>query len=153
MALMDDPRRRSLALGEDSARQLASALGTDASAIDAGGTVVSVRSDNDNRRDFHVSSGGPAVLLVRIANFPGWTATVNRTPVATYRALEALIAIPVPAGESTVVLRFRPTTFAVSLALAYMMFILACGLAAWFSLRRSAAVSSRWQRTPDSIAA
>jgi len=54
-----------------------------------------------------VRSGGPQLATVAVGWSPKWHATVNGTPVRLERSQEGLILLPVPAGASTVVLRFQ----------------------------------------------
>ena len=50
----------------------------------------------------------PAFLLLTDAYYPGWTASVNGEPTAVRRADVMFRAVPMPAGESTVVFEYRP---------------------------------------------
>jgi uncharacterized membrane protein YfhO len=48
---------------------------------------------------------------------PGWTATVNRTPVLVGVFEGALLSVEVPAGESLVDFRYAPRTLGAGAAL------------------------------------
>jgi hypothetical protein len=55
-----------------------------------------------------VSTDSPALLLLSETHYPGWAATVDGRPVPILRANYVLRAVPVPAGNHTVELIFRP---------------------------------------------
>ena len=58
--------------------------------------------------DFQVEAAQPAVLVVRESFSPGWRATVNGRDVPVVRAYDHYQSVAVPAGRSTVHLRYRP---------------------------------------------
>lgn len=62
-----------------------------------------------------VTSARPALLETPRMSIPGYSATVNGMPVPVGRSLEGLVEIPVPAGNSRVVLLF-PGTVALRVA-------------------------------------
>lgn len=47
------------------------------------------------------------LLVIAETWYPGWSATVNDAAVPLHRANLAFMAVAVPAGESTVVLRYE----------------------------------------------
>jgi hypothetical protein len=55
---------------------------------------------------FEVVSDQPAFLVVASSYYPGWAATVNGQPAAIHRANFVTMGVFVPAGSSTVTLRF-----------------------------------------------
>jgi uncharacterized membrane protein YfhO len=55
---------------------------------------------------FEVISDQPAFLVVASSYYPGWAATVNGQPAAIHRANFVTMGVFVPAGSSTVTLRF-----------------------------------------------
>ena len=59
----------------------------------------------------HVSTPTSALLIFSEPHYPGWQATVNGQPTPILRANYILRAVPLPAGEHTVELIFRPTSF------------------------------------------
>jgi hypothetical protein len=59
----------------------------------------------------HVSTPIPALLILSETYYPGWQAGVDGQPAPLLRADYILRAVPVPAGEHTVELRFRPFSF------------------------------------------
>ena len=56
-----------------------------------------------------VNSNAPAWLLLTDAWYPGWVASVNDAPVTVERANLMFRALPLPAGDSEVTLRYRPS--------------------------------------------
>jgi len=58
-----------------------------------------------------VNTSKPALLVCGDTWFPGWRATVAETPAPVLRAYGALRAVPVPEGESRVVLEYRPRSY------------------------------------------
>jgi hypothetical protein len=105
-----DPRRETVILG----------------AAPAGGGEGTVRHAGGA---FKVSAGGPAFLVVADADYPGWEADVDGRPVPVLRADVAFRAVAVPAGESTVVFRFRPESARVGIAGSAVFLALALGYA------------------------
>jgi hypothetical protein len=73
----------------------------------ASGSVVSSLEAPD-RLAFAAEADRATVLVVRDAFAAGWTATVNGAPAPLLRADGRHRAIPIPAGRSHVVLRYRP---------------------------------------------
>ena len=61
----------------------------------------------------HLTTPAPALLVLSETYYPGWQATLDGQPVPLLRADYVLRAVPVPAGEHTVELIFRPLTFTV----------------------------------------
>jgi hypothetical protein len=55
-----------------------------------------------------VQATRPGFLFLADQYFPGWTAEVNGAPREILRADHAFRLVEVPAGESTVVFRYRP---------------------------------------------
>ena len=49
------------------------------------------------------------VLVVNARHYPGWTVRVNGDPASVLRASGVFRAVAVPAGESVVEMKFRPT--------------------------------------------
>lgn len=60
------------------------------------------------RMELQVEAEADAYLIVSDAYFPGWKASVNAVSVPVYRANVMFRAVPVPAGESRVILEFVP---------------------------------------------
>lgn len=67
---------------------------------------VTTRMLSDTALDIRVNATRPAALFVAIPHDRGWQAEVDGRQVATVRAQYGLTALPVPAGESVVELRY-----------------------------------------------
>jgi hypothetical protein len=87
-----------------------------------------------------VTNSCPGLMVLSDEYFPGWSATVNGHHAAVYPTDVALRGVPVPAGSSTVVLRYRPAPFRKGLIL------FAIGLVALAVLAVTGLQSSRWWR-------
>ncbi|MCA9606194.1 MAG: hypothetical protein KC619_11395, partial [Myxococcales bacterium] len=57
---------------------------------------------------FAIDAPEDGVVVVNEAFYPGWEATVDERPVPVFRANALVRAVPVPAGEHVVAMRFRP---------------------------------------------
>ncbi len=73
--------------------------------------------------------GEPAIVVLTDAYFPGWQATVDGEPAALLRANLNFRAVPVPAGEHEIEMRYRPASLRRGLGLALVAAV-AC-VAAW----------------------
>lgn len=60
-------------------------------------------------------AAGAGWLFFSEGYMPGWTATVNGTKTAVVRASGPFFAVPVPAGQSSVIVSYRPRSFLVGL--------------------------------------
>ncbi len=90
-------------------------------------------------------AGAPATtLVVSQTAFPGWSAKVDGTHVAVETYNDALQAVSIPAGASTVELAFRPENWTLWLAVS------AAGAAIWTAMLAVVAVP-RFQRLEDLI--
>ena len=79
--------------------------------------VVRVSLGRD-RVDAVVRTDRDAVVVASVANYPGWSATVDGEGVEIVTADAAFMGIPVPAGEHVVTLRFSPRHLGSGLLLA-----------------------------------
>jgi hypothetical protein len=77
--------------------------------------------------DLVVHAGDAALLLVRHSWVPGWSARVDGRPVAVEQAAGLYFALPVPAGEHAVTLRYRTPWLGtgVGVAVAWVLLVLA----------------------------
>ncbi len=84
------------------------------------------------------TSATPAILSVSLVYYPGWQATVDGQAAPLLRADTALTAIPVPAGDHTVQLVYRPQSYTIGamISILTLLVIGVLGLAATF--RRTA---------------
>ncbi len=118
---MADPNfdRWSIALLEERVSESANLrideLTNDAPADDAtrNSQHVSLVTRHSSLVTYQISTPAPALLLLSEPDYPGWQATVDGQPAPVLRADYVLRAVPVPAGEHTVELRFRPLSFTV----------------------------------------
>ena len=62
-------------------------------------------------------SDAPGLLMLSEVHYPAWHAYVDGEPVAVRRADHLLRAVPIPAGEHTVELRYESTSLRVGLAI------------------------------------
>jgi len=74
---------------------------------------------------FEVKSRKPAFLVISSSYYPGWTANVNGQPARIYRTNYVGMGVPVPGGQSEVVLRFVTPGF----RLAVFTTVISLGLA------------------------
>lgn len=80
---------------------------------------------SDTRIEIDVNANSEAYLILNDAYYPGWKATVNGEPVPVYRANVMFRAVPVPAGESTVVFTFEPDLWRTALMIGGVLWLLA----------------------------
>lgn len=67
---------------------------------------------HNNAVTIHVETEQPGMLVLSEAWFPGWNAYLNGTQTPVYRTDFSLRGVFVPAGTTTVTLRFAPASFA-----------------------------------------
>jgi len=80
-------------------------------------SIITYPSDATPPLTYHITSPTPALLILSEPYYPGWQATVNGEVVPIVQANYLLRAIPVPAGESTITLTFRPLSFTIGLVI------------------------------------
>lgn len=71
-----------------------------------------ITSYHNNALTLHVETERPGMLVVSEAWFPGWNAYVNGVQTPVYRTDFSLRGIFMPAGATTVDLRYEPASFA-----------------------------------------
>ena len=87
-------------------------LAPPAAAAPATGTnVAEFISNRPKHVEVRTASAAPGVLLFNDKFDPGWKAWVDGQPVNILRANFFCRAVPVPAGEHQVTMRFQPSTF------------------------------------------
>jgi hypothetical protein len=79
------------------------------------------------RVDMTVEADRPTVVVWRESHAPGWSARVNEVPTRVLRADGRHCGVPIPAGMSRVVLRYRPPHLDAALAVTAL-----CAMAAAF---------------------
>ena len=113
--------------GDAEARALDESTGGQAEIIRYDETLVRLRTESD----------APGYLVLKDAFYPGWQATVNDAPAPIYRANLLFRAIPVPAGESAVVLRFEPTLWRAALYIGIALWIIAVLTLIWLRAKEA----------------
>jgi hypothetical protein len=77
--------------------------------IPEGGTTVNFQSYTPTRVEIEAQSlSEDNVLVLQDSYYPGWTATVNESPVTVYRANVNFRAVPLPTGTSRVIFEYNP---------------------------------------------
>ena len=74
-------------------------------------THVDIVKARTTRYDLRIQSSGRSLVRSSIPLWPGWRVTVNGKSVTPLRANGAFIAFPVPAGASSVIVRYLPLPF------------------------------------------
>jgi hypothetical protein len=92
------------------------------------GATATVTAMTYNTRRLRVSTPRPALLFVRDAFSPYWTAAVNGQPASIGRAFHNFKAVLVPSGESEVLFVFSPRGVALSLLAAYLALLGSAGV-------------------------
>jgi hypothetical protein len=96
--------------------------------------TVTWQSRTPNELVLSVSTERPALLVVADNWFPAWHATVDGEEAPVLRAYHTLRAVPVPAGEHEVVMRYRSSVVGASLWLSLALIVSlvgAVGVQAW----------------------
>lgn len=70
-----------------------------------------------NRIELSAATGARGLLVLSEVYYPGWNAYVDGERVPIHRANHLLRAVPLPAGEHTVELRYEPWTLRVGIAI------------------------------------
>ena len=81
---------------------------------------------SDHELKIEVDAAAAAMVTIAQAASPGWRAEVNGKPVPLWRANHAFQAVEVPAGHSSVTLRYSERTWLWGLALT----LASCGVCA-----------------------
>jgi hypothetical protein len=94
------------------------------------GAVVDF-SDRSEEVRVRVRAREPGFLFLADQYYPGWEATVNGVPAPLLRANYVLRAVRVPAGDSEVVFRYRPRSWAWGWRLSLVSLALVAAGLAW----------------------
>ena len=105
-------------------------------ALEASGQV-DILAYSDTGVSLSVSAPQAAYLILSDAWYPGWRATVNGDPTPIQRANLIFRALPVPAGESSVIFSFEPRLWRTALYI---------GCALWL-ITLLAALKPAWARS------
>jgi hypothetical protein len=76
----------------------------------------------------------PGWLVLSDTHYPGWEATVNGSPIPISQANGCVRALPLDAGQSAVVLHYRPRPLYLGALISIVSAVLLAG--AWIALRR-----------------
>jgi hypothetical protein len=87
---------------------------------DASADRALVKTYEADRISLRTSTGAPGLLMLSEAFYPAWKAYIDGRPVPLYVADHLLRAIPVPAGEHTVELRYESWTLRVGTAVSLL---------------------------------
>lgn len=90
---------------------------------------VSVTSWQPEQIEVRTVSVSPSLLVLSEVNYPGWRAFVDGKPAQVLTADYVLRAVPLPAGEHTVLLVYRPWTWPVGAAISLISLISLLSLA------------------------
>ncbi|MBE7551893.1 MAG: YfhO family protein [Anaerolineales bacterium] len=96
---------------------------------------VSRITSHASRFTLHVAANSPTLLILSEVDYPGWQATVDGQSAPILRAYYTLRAVPVPAGEHTVELTFRPFSFTIG-AIVTILSIVVIGIALFLTWRK-----------------
>jgi hypothetical protein len=84
--------------------------GLEASSQNSQPAEVAFESYGANNLELSVNTGGPGLLVLSEVDYPGWRARVNGSTARIYRANGILRGVVVPAGKSSVTLRYIPAS-------------------------------------------
>lgn len=110
----------------------------------AGSGEVVIEDYGPNRIRLMTRSPHAAILVLAENYSPGWTATVNHEPTEVYIANYAFRAVEVPAGQATVIFRYRPPGLAAGILIsaASLLAIMIMIVAAVFREKRRPVVET-----------
>lgn len=86
----------------------------------AGATPVALTETGPSSFRADIAARGPAVLRVRLADVPGWHATIDGRPLRLSRFAGLMLQARVPAGRHVVALGYGPATFGIGVVLAVL---------------------------------
>jgi len=78
---------------------------------------TSVTSYEDDRIQLKTNTGAPGLLMLSEMYYPAWKAYVDGRPVSLYKGDYMLRAVPVPAGDHTVELRYESSSLGTGIAI------------------------------------
>jgi hypothetical protein len=97
---------------------------------------ASVTRYEADRIRLRTSAGASGLLMLSEAYYPAWKAYVDGRPVPLYVADHVLRAVPVPAGEHTVDLRYESSPLRIGLAISLISYLALIALAVAGTQRR-----------------
>ncbi|MBA2715128.1 MAG: YfhO family protein [Rubrobacteraceae bacterium] len=95
---------------------------------DASADRAVVETYKADRIGLRTSTGAPGLLMLSETFYPAWKAYVDGRPVPLYVADHVLRAVPVPAGEHTVELRYESWSLRIGLAVSLTSYLLLIAL-------------------------
>ncbi|HEX6839828.1 MAG TPA: YfhO family protein, partial [Polyangia bacterium] len=99
-----------------------------AAAHDAHATgACTLVDDRVERLTLRCRASAASYAVVADAYFPGWSATVDGAPAPLLRANLAMRAVPLPPGDHTVELRYRPAHLAAGAVVSLLALLVAVG--------------------------
>lgn len=93
-------------------------------------------TDVPNRIEVHTSTDAAGLLVLSEIAYPAWQAYVDGQPVRQYIADGTLRAVPVPAGEHLVALRFESETLRIGLIISSAALLVLCSVTLVCALER-----------------
>jgi len=117
-------------------------------AIDAGGAEVPVTWSSPSKVQLTTNASSARVLRLRVADLPGWHATIDGHPLTLSPYLSMMFQAHIPPGRHVIELTYWPTRFTEGLVIAVLaaMGLLIAGAVVW---RRSLAVRNASDIPPD----
>ncbi|MGH3148194.1 MAG: YfhO family protein [Rubrobacter sp.] len=113
---------------------------------DPAGDQASVTSYEANTIKLQTSTGAKGLLVLSEVYYPAWKAYVDGEPVSLFTANQLLRAVPVPAGEHTVELRYESWTLRLGVAISLLTGVALAALVV-VRIRRPAPDGLPYQRT------
>jgi uncharacterized membrane protein YfhO len=97
-----------------------------------------VKTYEADRIQLETATGAPGLIMLSETYYPAWKAYVDGRPVPIYVADHVLRAVPVPAGEHTVELRYESWSLRVGLVVSLISYLVFIALAVAGTRRKSA---------------
>lgn len=94
------------------------------------GSLVTI-AERPMRRQYQVSSEGPAYLVMASTWYPGWSVRVDGEPATLYRANLAFQAVYIPAGGADVVVSYTPQRSGITIIVSVVSLLGTLMLVAW----------------------
>ena len=107
------------------------------------GQSVAYKDISADHAELRVQTDRPAILLFNDSFDAGWKAKVNGQPQKVMSANYNFMAIPIPAGDSNVVLEYKPFAFQVgAVCAAASLIVMVLAFAVYLVRRRQAGRTS-----------
>jgi len=103
---------------------------------DASDDLASVTSYEDDRISIRTSTDAAGLLVLSEVYYPAWKAYIDGEPAPIHRADQLLRAVPVPAGEHVVEMRYESSSLRAGVAISSVAIAVFFALAAARILRR-----------------